>query len=52
MSMKVHMLDAHLDEFKENLGADSKELSERFNPYHPNPEKIDDFDIAGSLGHK
>ena len=22
------------------------------NPYHPNPEKIDDFDIAGSLGHK
>ena len=23
-----------------------------FNPYHPNPEKIDDFDIAGSLGHK
>ena len=24
----------------------------QFNPYHPNPEKIDDFDIAGSLGHK
>ena len=23
-----------------------------FNTYHPNPEKIDDFDIAGSLGHK
>ena len=22
------------------------------NPYHPNPQKIDDFDIAGSIGHK
>ena len=30
MSMKVHMLDAHLDEFKENLGAYSKELGEQF----------------------
>ena len=26
--------------------------SRLINPYHPNPEKIDDFDIAGSLGHK
>ena len=23
-----------------------------FNPYHPNPEKIDDFDVACSIGHK
>ena len=30
MSMKVHMLDAHLDEFKENLGACSEEHGERF----------------------
>ena len=30
MSMKVHMLDAHLDEFKKNLGAYSEEHSERF----------------------
>ena len=30
MSMKVHMLDAHLDEFKENLGAYSEEHGERF----------------------
>ena len=27
-------------------------FANQFNPYHPNPEKIDDFDIAGSLGHK
>ena len=30
MLMKVHMLDAHLDEFKENLGAYSEELGEQF----------------------
>ena len=30
MSMKVYMLDAHLDEFKENLGAYSEEHGERF----------------------
>ena len=30
MSMKVHMLDAHLDEFKENLGAYSEELGNGF----------------------
>ena len=30
MSMKVHMLDAHLNEFKENLGAYSEEHGERF----------------------
>ena len=30
MSMKVHMLDTHLDEFKENLGAYSEEHGERF----------------------
>ena len=30
MSIKVHMLDAHLDEFKENLGAYSEEHGERF----------------------
>ena len=23
-----------------------------FNPYQPNPEKIDDFDVACSIGHK
>ena len=28
--MKVHMLNAHLDEFKENLGAYSEEHGERF----------------------
>ena len=22
------------------------------NQYHPNPEKIDDFDVACSIGHK
>ena len=25
---------------------------ETINPYHPNPEKIDDFDVACSIGHK
>ena len=30
MSMKVYMLDAHLNEFKENLGAYSEEHGERF----------------------
>ena len=30
MPMKVHVLDAHLDEFKENSGAYSKEQDERF----------------------
>ena len=30
MSMKVHMLNAHLDECKENLGAYSEEHGERF----------------------
>ena len=30
MSMKVHMLDVDLDEFKENLGAYSEEHGERF----------------------
>ena len=30
MSMKVHMLDAHLNEFKKNLGAYSEEHGERF----------------------
>ena len=30
----------------------AKDVERTLNPYHPNPEKIDDFDIAGSLGHK
>ena len=30
MSLKVHMLDAHLDEFKENIGAYSEEQGKRF----------------------
>ena len=30
MSMKVHMLNTHLDEFKENLGAYSEEHGEWF----------------------
>ena len=30
MSFKVHMLDAHLDEFKEDMGAYSEEQVERF----------------------
>ncbi|CAK8690383.1 unnamed protein product [Clavelina lepadiformis] len=30
ISMKVHMLDAHLDEFKDNMGAYSEEQGERF----------------------
>ena len=30
MSMKVYKLNAHLDEFKENLGAYSEEHGERF----------------------
>lgn len=30
MSLKIHMLDAHLDSFKENLGAYSEEHGERF----------------------
>ena len=30
MSMKVHMLDAHFDEFKENLSAYSEEHGKRF----------------------
>ncbi|XP_061428563.1 uncharacterized protein LOC133355213 [Lethenteron reissneri] len=30
MSLKVHILDAHLDTFKENMGAYSKEQGERF----------------------
>jgi hypothetical protein len=30
MSLKVHILDAHLDKFKENLGAYSEEQGERF----------------------
>ena len=34
----VHMLDAHLDEFKENLGAYSEEHSERFH------QDIQDFE--------
>ena len=38
MSMKVRMLDANLDEFKENLGAYSKEHGERFH------QKIKDFE--------
>ena len=39
MSMKVHMLDAHLDEFIENLGAYFKEHGERFH------QDIKDFEI-------
>ena len=38
LPMKVHMLDAHLDEFKENLGAYSEEHSERFH------QDIQDFE--------
>ena len=30
MSLKVHILDAHLDKFKENIGAYSEEQGERF----------------------
>ena len=30
MSLKVHILDAHLDKFKENMGAYSEEQGERF----------------------
>jgi hypothetical protein len=30
MSLKVHILDAHLDEFKENMRAYSEEQGERF----------------------
>ena len=30
MSMKVHMLNAHLDDFKENLGAYSEEHGKQF----------------------
>ncbi|XP_061409988.1 uncharacterized protein LOC133344058 [Lethenteron reissneri] len=30
MSLKVHILDAHLDKFKENMGAYSEEKGERF----------------------
>ena len=30
MSLKVHILDAHLDQFKENMGACSEEQGERF----------------------
>ena len=30
MSLKVHILDAHLDKFKENMGASSEEQGERF----------------------
>ena len=30
MSLKVHILDAHLDKFKENMGAYSEEQSKRF----------------------
>ena len=30
MSMKIHMPDAHLDEFKENLGTHFEEQGERF----------------------
>lgn len=30
MSLKVHILDAHLDNFKENMGAYSEEQGERF----------------------
>ena len=31
MTLKVHMLDAHLDEFKGNMVAYSQEQGERFN---------------------
>ena len=30
MSLKVHILDVHLDKFKENMGAQSEEQGERF----------------------
>ena len=30
MSLKVHILDAHLDKFKENMGAYSEEQGKRF----------------------
>ena len=30
MSLKVHILDVHLDEFKENMGAYSGEQGKRF----------------------
>ena len=30
MSFKVHMLNANLDQFMENMGAHSEELGERF----------------------
>ena len=38
MSIKVHLLNAHLDEFKENLGAYLEELGERFH------QNIKDFE--------
>ena len=31
MSLKVHILDVHLDEFKESMAAYSEEQGERFN---------------------
>ena len=37
---------AYLQHIKKYIAA------ERFNPYHPNPEKIDDFYVACSIGHK
>ena len=30
MSLKVHILDVHLDEFKKNMGACSEEQGKRF----------------------
>ena len=30
MSLKVHILDSHLDKFKENVGAYSEDQGERF----------------------
>ncbi|GBP54406.1 hypothetical protein EVAR_29482_1 [Eumeta japonica] len=39
MSLKVHMLHAHLDKFKDNLGAYSEEQGERFHQDVMNFEK-------------
>ncbi|XP_061417815.1 relaxin-3-like isoform X1 [Lethenteron reissneri] len=33
MSLKVHMLDAHFDKFKKNMGAYSEEQGERFHQH-------------------
>ena len=48
----IKILNFLLQEFFLGLPPLTDENFNSINPYHPNPEKIDDFDIAGSLGHK